>query len=260
MHTHMRTLFGHPHAQRMVALAGVCTAFDLAGPIDNILDSIEKSGAGINMAILEAASYPQSLSTNRPEKSQRIEFIRQCLEKGALGIKLLGGHFPMDVDISQAFIEDCSEESAWVAWHVGNTLHGSNIKGLRDAVDAAAKHFLHIAHVNSYCRAQISDEISEALEAIELLKKKSQSVFRVISVRLKRDAAYYRKRRPSEQSYHHVSAKKGYEPTYEGMKKCILDGEVGVLKDNGIVGELVSGSEGVEYWESVGTKVAGSFL
>ncbi len=27
MHTHMRTLFGHPHAQRMVALAGVCTAF-----------------------------------------------------------------------------------------------------------------------------------------------------------------------------------------------------------------------------------------
>ena len=44
------------------------------------------------------------------------------------------------------------------------------------------------------------------------------------------------------------------------MKKCILDGEVGVLKDNGIVGELVSGSEGVEYWESVGTKVAGSFL
>ena len=45
------------------------------------------------------------------------------------------------------------------------------LKGSRDAVDAAAKHFLHIAHVNSYCRAQISDEISEALEAIELLKE-----------------------------------------------------------------------------------------
>ena len=34
MHTHMRTLLGHPHAQRMVALAGVCTTLDMAGPLD----------------------------------------------------------------------------------------------------------------------------------------------------------------------------------------------------------------------------------
>lgn len=259
MHTHMRTLFGHPHAQRMVALAGVCTAFDLAGPIDNILDSIKESGAGINMAILEAASYPQSLTTNRPEKSQRIGFIRQCLEKGALGIKLLGGHFPMDVDISQAFIEDCSEERAWVAWHVGNTLHGSNIKGLRDAVDAAGKHFLHIAHVNSYCRAQISDEISEALEAIELLKRSPNLFSESYLSDLNGTRLIIENGVPLSKVTITCLRKKGYEPTYEGMKKCILDGEVGVLKDNGIVGELVSGSEGVEYWESVGTKVAGSF-
>ena len=31
MHTHLRTVEGHPHAQRMVALAGVCTALDIAG-------------------------------------------------------------------------------------------------------------------------------------------------------------------------------------------------------------------------------------
>ena len=33
MHTHMRTILGHPHAQRMVALAGVTTALDMAGPM-----------------------------------------------------------------------------------------------------------------------------------------------------------------------------------------------------------------------------------
>lgn len=65
MHTHMRTLLGHPHAQRMVALAGVCTTLDMAGPLDNILDSIPESGAGINIAILEAAREGYSLQSNR---------------------------------------------------------------------------------------------------------------------------------------------------------------------------------------------------
>ena len=65
MHTHMRTLLGHPHAQRMVALAGV---LDMAGPLDNILDSIPESGAGINIAILEAAREGYSLQSNRPLK------------------------------------------------------------------------------------------------------------------------------------------------------------------------------------------------
>lgn len=34
MHTHMRTVLGHPHAQRMIALAGVCSTLDMAGPLD----------------------------------------------------------------------------------------------------------------------------------------------------------------------------------------------------------------------------------
>lgn len=68
MHTHMRTLLGHPHAQRMLALAGVTSTLDMAGPLDNILDTIPTSGAGINIAVLEGARAPQTLSTKRPEK------------------------------------------------------------------------------------------------------------------------------------------------------------------------------------------------
>ncbi len=168
--THMRTILGHPHAQRMVALAGVCTALDMAGPLDNILDTIPQAGAGVNIAILEAANPKTTLSCERPDATERQDFIDRVLEKGAIGIKLMGGHFPMDLDISAAFIEDCEAKKAWVGWHIGNSVHGSNILGLRDAVEVSQGKFLHVAHVNSYCRAQVFDELSEALEAIELLK------------------------------------------------------------------------------------------
>ena len=71
MHTHMRTLFGHPHAQRMVALAGVTTTLDMAGPLEDILNSIPGSGAGVNIAVLEAAQAGVTISSGRPEKATK---------------------------------------------------------------------------------------------------------------------------------------------------------------------------------------------
>ena len=156
MHTHMRITSGHPHAQRMIALAGVCTTLDMAGPLDDILDSIPESGAGVNIAVIEAARAGITIRTSRPDKAERMALIDRTLENGGIGIKLLGGHFPMDLDVSEAFIGDCAEARAWIAWHVGSTKHGSNIEGLRDAVAVAGDRFLHVAHVNSYCRGQVS--------------------------------------------------------------------------------------------------------
>lgn len=65
MHTHMRTVLGHKHAQRMIALAGVCTTLDMAGPLEDILTSIPGSGAGVNIAILDAARDGQTLTSSR---------------------------------------------------------------------------------------------------------------------------------------------------------------------------------------------------
>lgn len=260
MHTHMRTVLGHPHAQRMVALAGVTTTLDMAGPLDNILDSIPTSGAGINIAVLEAARFPHTIPSNRPDARQRMSLIEQTLERGGIGIKLLGGHFPMDLDICQGFIEQCSETGAWVGWHAGNSEHGSNIEGFRDAVRAAEGKFLHIAHVNSYCRSQISNEVDEALEAIELLKASpnifSESYLSPLNgtrLTIGGDGA------PTSKVTVTCLKKKGYTPDLAGMKKAILDGQVGVLCDNGIIGELRTGSDALEYWLDHKTETVGSF-
>ena len=75
MHTHMRTVLGHKHAQRMIALAGVCTDLDMAGPLEDILTSIPGSGAGVNIAILDAARAGQTLTSSRPSQQEQSDFL-----------------------------------------------------------------------------------------------------------------------------------------------------------------------------------------
>lgn len=259
MHTHMRTLFGHPHAQRMVALAGVTTTLDMAGPLEDILNSIPGSGAGVNIAVLEAAQAGVTLSSGRPEKAEREAFIKGILEKGGIGIKLLGGHYPMDLDISAAFIEDAAAQNAWVAWHVGNTEHGSNILGLEDAVKATNGHFLHIAHVNSYCRAQVRNELDEALEAVELLKANPHIFSESYLSALNGTRLTIENGRPVSKVTETCLKKVGCTPDEEGMRKAILTGRVGVLCDDGRIGRLINGQEGLDYWLSKKTVTSGSF-
>ena len=67
MHTHMRTVLGHPHAQRMIALAGVCSTLDMAGPLDDILDSIPTSGA--------SRSRPDALIRKNAAVSEDVRFF-----------------------------------------------------------------------------------------------------------------------------------------------------------------------------------------
>ena len=259
MHAHMRTVLGHKHAQRMIALAGVCTTLDMAGPLEDILTSIPESGAGVNIAILEAARDGMTISSPRPSEQEQSDFIDKTLEQGGIGIKLLGGHFPMDLDISKSFIDLANDKKAWVAWHVGSTAHGSNIEGLREAVGSAAEKFLHIAHVNSYCRAQISNETAEAIEAIELLKANPNLFSESYLSPLNGTRIIIKDNVPLSKVTSTCLKKLGYSDDYAGMKKAIADGAAGVLVDNGTVGELLKGQEGVNYWESRDTKCTGSF-
>ena len=259
MHTHMRTVEGHPHAQRMVALAGVCTTLDMAGPLDDILDSIPTSGSGINVAVVQAARHPQTLQSNRPDAGERRSLIERTLEAGGIGIKLLGGHFPMDLDVSAAFIEDAAEFNAWVAWHVGNTVHGSNIEGLRDAVAAAGERFLHVAHLNSYCRGLVKPEVEEVLEAVELMRAHPNLFVESYLSELNGTRLTIVDGRPASSVTVSCLKKVGCTPDAAGMRESLLTGKAGVLYDNGTVGELIRGPEAVRYWESQKTVATGCF-
>ena len=259
MHAHMRTVLGHPHAQRMAVLAGVTTILDMAGPLENILESIPTSGSGMNLAIVDAARAGFTLSSNRPDAAERRAFVEKTLDSGGIGIKLLGGHFPMDLDICAAFIEEASEQNAWVAWHVGNTVHGSDIEGLKDAVEAADGRFLHVAHVNSYCRGKIRAVLDETLEAIELLKANPHLFSESYLSPLNGTRLGVENGVPVTEVTKTCLRRFGYEATEAGLQAAILAGKAGVLADNGLIGELLYGARALEYWKQQGTKTVGSF-
>ena len=169
-HVHLGTMWGSPYGPRMLAMNGVTTCLDMAGPLDDILDNVPQYGVGINMAILQFASPPFTFKTNAPSKAEMVELIDKSLEDGALGVKLLGGHYPLKPDVSSLLIRTALEKRAYVAWHAGTSEHGSNIEGMLEAVEMADGCPLHLAHINAYCRGAIKPELEETAIAIAELK------------------------------------------------------------------------------------------
>ena len=90
-HVHLGTMWGSPFGPKMLAMNGVTTCLDMAGPLDDILDNVPQYGAGINMAILQFASPPFTFKSTTPSKQEMETLIDASLEQGALGVKLLGG-------------------------------------------------------------------------------------------------------------------------------------------------------------------------
>lgn len=208
---------------------------------------------------MEAARSPQTLNSERPNKLERQALITRTLDHGGIGIKLLGGHFPMDLDISAAFIEEANQVNAWIAWHVGNSKNGSNILGMEDAVQACGENFLHIAHVNSYCRGQIENELNESLKAIELLNQHPNIFSESYLSPLNGTRLTIENDHPISKVTETCLKKVGCTPDKKGMQSAILQGKVGVLCDNGEIGQLISGQQAVDYWLSKDTVTTGSF-
>ena len=170
-HVHLGTMWGSAFGPKMLAMNGVTTCLDMAGPLDDILDNVPQYGAGINMAILQFASPPFTFKSTTPSKQEMETLIDASLEQGALGVKLLGGHYPLTPAVSSELIKTALERRAYVAWHAGTTEHGSNIEGMIEAVEMADGYPLHLAHINAYCRGAIKNDMVEAGIAIDLLKK-----------------------------------------------------------------------------------------
>ena len=71
-HVHLGSMWGSPYGPRMLAMNGVTTCLDMAGPLDDILEKTPQYGAGLNTAILQFASPP-------------FTFKNQCALQGGNG-------------------------------------------------------------------------------------------------------------------------------------------------------------------------------
>ena len=259
-HVHLGTMWGSPFGPKMLAMNGVTTCLDMAGPLDDILDNVPQYGAGINMAILQFASPPFTFKSTTPSKQEMETLIDASLEQGALGVKLLGGHYPLTPAVSSELIKTALERRAYVAWHAGTTEHGSNIEGMIEAVEMADGYPLHLAHINAYCRGAIKSDIEEAGIAIDLLKK-NPNIFCESYISPKNGTRLTCGPDGKIQSKVTGNCLRhfGFSEDRDGVRAALLAKKAFVVYDAGGYSDLVTGQEALKLWEEAGSDVGGSF-
>ena len=259
-HVHLGTMWGSPFGPRMLAMNGVTTCLDMAGPLDDILDNVPEYGVGINMAILQFASPPFTFKNSTPSQQEMIDLIDKSLADGALGVKLLGGHYPLDPEVSALLIRTALERRAYVAWHAGTTKNGSNINGMIEAVKMADGYPMHLAHINAYCRGAIHEAMEETKIAIDLLKA-NPNIFCESYVSPKNGTRLTCNPDGTIQSKVTGNCLRafGFTEDADGVRKALLARKAFAVYDAGGYSDLMTGEEALKLWEAAKTNVGGSF-
>ncbi len=259
-HLHLGSMFGSAYGTRMAAAAGVTTCLDMAGPVDEILETSKTCGAGINVAMLEGFSPMKHCGTMTPTREQLEKFVRESLEKGAVGVKIMGGHWPLPLETSRELVKTANDMNAYVAWHAGSHTAGSNILGMREVIEAAKGQRLHLAHINAYCRGRVNPVDEESKEAIEMLRANPNLWCEAY---VSPNNGTVLDCDEDGQIIDHVTRtclkRRGYGLDKAGMGQAILDGWASIYATLGGEMAFLPAEDGYEYWEKRGYNANCSF-
>ncbi|MGD9893222.1 MAG: amidohydrolase family protein, partial [Dehalococcoidia bacterium] len=248
------------NGHRMVARAGVTTVLDLAGDAESLVRGAAEAGAGLTIAFLEPVIPGATVGGPDPAHPELADLILRARERGALGVKVLGGHYPLTPNATARTIRAAAEQGAYVAVHAGTTEHGSDIDGLEELVQLAEGLPLHVAHVNSYCRGQrTGDPVGEshrALRAVESAPNvRSESYLSILNGTSGAcDGGI-----PASNVTKTCLEMGGFEPSENGLAEAILAGWAQVQTTIGGETVLVGGADAETLWRERGTRVGLSF-
>lgn len=219
----------------MLARAGTTTVMDMGGTGRSLMDGVKRRGAGLNVACNFALIPGVTMPDRPPSRAELRDIARAALRQGCFGLKILGGYHPFSPETTADVIAAANAERAYVAFHIGTSESGSHLGGVREIPRLVGNGRLHVCHVNSYCRGVVSDPLDEARETLEILDGMGD---RVVS-----------------ESYHAVQngttgrcdengevvadvprnclRLRGYETTYDGMRRAISDGYAAVVAQKG---------------------------
>ena len=259
LHTHASAWLGGKWGHKMMAEVGVTTALDMSGPVDSVLDIAREHGVGLNIACIEYVRPEHTVRGNDPGREELQTVLETALRKGAIGLKLLGGHYPLTPEATARAIEVANRNRAYIAFHAGTLEKGSNIEGFLQAAELAAGHAIHIAHVNSYCRGAIRPYVQETEEAIAALELhpnlRSESYLSPLNGTSAKCAAGV----PESRVTQHCLKTGGFPSTEAGFEEAILAGWAQINVEAGGRVVLGTGKAAVDYWRGRGTDTTVSF-
>ena len=274
---HMHTTLGPggEAAFAMLARAGVSTAIDFAGQPKQVMELVREHGRGITIGSLQVLrpsagpgehAFSSGPETIFPDPDPDLAAIRagveRGLDEGAIGSKILGGHFALTPSATLRIIEETLARGAYMGFHVGTTETGSNLAGLREAVSMAAPNRrVHLCHISSALRGQIlPNRLHEAAEAMELLNGAGSSVVsESFLTRWSPDPGKCIGGIPDSAIVRTSLKAGGYEPTEDGLEHAIREGYTYVNVPRGDNNVAVTGEEGLVYWRGMDTDAGIAF-
>ena len=244
----------------MLLRRGVTSALDMRGTIDVFLREMRDHGHGITAGCLHALIVGTDLASNDAGRDEVSAAIDKVLEKGALGIKIIGGHFPFTPQTTACIIDECAKRGAYVAIHAGSTETSSNIKGMEEAARLADGRPLHIAHVNAYCRGQVENVLRETERMLACLEQNPNIVSEsYLSVMNGTSATINEEGLVASQVTRTCLKRRGYSPDKAGMGQALLDGWASIYATVGGEMDFLPPEEGHAYWEKSGYNANCSF-
>ena len=187
----------------MAAKTGVTTIIDYAGPVMDITSNLALYGCGMNVGCIDAV-LPDKLGRD-PSRTQIKAFLDESLANGSLGLKILGGHYPLTPESSRICVEEANKRQVLVACHAGSTKNRSDIFGLEEAVEFAKGQRLFMAHINAYCRGNRYSYSGRAEGCFQTSSGKSQHYFRLSYVCRQWDERTLQGRRPLRRHHGELS-------------------------------------------------------
>jgi cytosine/adenosine deaminase-related metal-dependent hydrolase len=258
LHVHISSRYSGRVAHKMLARAGVTTALDMGADPADALDTAARHGAGLTVGSLVSMAPGGNLPGRDAPRPAIAAAIAAGLAGGSLGAKI---HYDTALTpaAAAATIAEANRQRAWVAFHCGTTATASDLTGLREAVELAGSHRLHLAHINSYCRGATGDPVAEALQAVELLAGAphlfSESYLAIINGTSARCIG----EEPALARVGMWLRQGGFAPTRDGLREAIRRGHAMVHVVEGDDTVLGTGDAGVAAWEAAGTELGASF-
>jgi cytosine/adenosine deaminase-related metal-dependent hydrolase len=259
LHMHASEWLGGRCGHKMMARVGVTTALDMSGPVGSVMRMLRDHGTGLNIACIEAVRPGLTVRDSNPDRAELERLLRTALGGGAIGIKLLGGHYPLTPEATARAIATANAQRAYVAFHAGTTERGSNIEGFLQAAELAAGHAVHIAHVNSYCRGALRPHMQETEEAIAALVAHPNLRSENYLSPLNGTSAKCSGGAPESRVTQQCLKVGGFPPTESGFEAAILAGWAEINVEAGGEVILSTGKPAVEFWRGRGTDTTVSF-
>ncbi|MBI3969470.1 MAG: amidohydrolase family protein [Chloroflexi bacterium] len=254
-HVHASKLLGGRPGFRMLAKTGVTTALEVTGPLADVFQNVHLAGAGLNVAVLNAVRPGVTVGNVDPSRADLEQMVESSLGAGAIGVKILGGHFPLTPEATERVVTAANEHAAYLVMHVSTLANrGNDLNSLREGIELAGGRPIHIAHVNAHCRGWLlGDTYAEIRQALDLLRAAPNVVCESHQGVWCGTTAHCQDGKVVDNVTGLHLQKGGYEPTEAGMRQAILDGfgRVTVLRGGEHV--LVGGEEGLRAWEAAGT-------